>query len=325
MDTPFDHHAGDPRTEAAGGSARAWRRRFLMVHNARAGLARHAFLETVLARLAAAGADVLLVELDRTDEVQRSITDAIEAGGFDAVVAAGGDGTIRRLLPLLGGTSVPLGIVPLGTGNVLAHELGLPRRAGAVARTLLDGPVREVAGATANGAPFLLMCGVGLDGRIIASLDQGLKSRIGKLAYAWPVLSALSAPVDALEVEVDGREHFAAWAIVTNATHYGGRFVLTRRTHVCASGLQLVLFKGERRLDLARRLSGLALGRTEVLAARGGDVVSLPCRRVTIRAQRPAAVQLDGDPAESAPIVTVADTGPTLRLIVPSVLDGGRR
>ena len=72
---------------------------------------------------------------------------------------------------------MPLGIIPVGTGNVLAHEIGLARTADAIARMLLEGPVAKVACAQANGEPFLLMVGAGFDARVVAALDQRLKSR----------------------------------------------------------------------------------------------------------------------------------------------------
>jgi len=86
------------------------------------------------------------------------------------------------------GTRTPLGLVPVGTGNVLGSELGLVRDAQKLARGLLDDRDVPVRVALANGQPFLLMASAGFDARVLSHLDQVLKRRIGKLAYAGPLL-----------------------------------------------------------------------------------------------------------------------------------------
>jgi len=293
------------------------RRRFLLVYNAAAGTANRAMLETVVARLRGYGAQLSALQCDRPEDVRLRIRAALDAAEFDAVLAAGGDGTIRLVAAALDGNDIPIGIVPLGTGNVLANEIGLRPRAGAIARMLIEGPAIPVQGATANGEPFLLMCGIGFDGRVISALDLGLKTRLGRAAYGRPVLNALTRPLEALEIEADGAMHYASWAIVTNAGRYGGPFLLTRQTHISVPGLQLVLFKGESRLTLLRQLAMLALGRLDALAAKRADVAIVPCMRVVVRANQPAPVQIDGDPFGVTPVRIGTDEGPRVRLIVP--------
>lgn len=302
------------------------RRRFYLTFNAHAGAANRAALETVLARLRAAGATVAAAEAGSAEDCRRQVAEAARSGQFDCVIAAGGDGTARQAAAGLDGLDVPLGFIPLGTGNVLAHETGIGLRAGAVARTLLGGDAVPIRGATANGEPFLLMCGAGFDGRVIAGLDHAAKSRFGKLAYARPLLGALAHRTDALEVEADGVMHYAAWAIVSNARCYGGGFVLTRRTHVAAAGVQLILFKSESRVGLARQLVALAAGRLDARAERNADVIMLACRRVRIAGGEPVPLQIDGDAFGTTPVTIEADAGPRVRLLVPGrqhVRDGG--
>ena len=108
-----------------------------------------------------------------------------------------------------------------------------------------------------------------------AALDQRLKSRVGKMAYAGPLLGALIRPVDTLNVTVDGRRHAASWAVIANARHYGGRFVLAPRTGILERGLEAILFKTRSRAVLFGQLMSLAAGRLEPRAAHGGDVEML--------------------------------------------------
>jgi diacylglycerol kinase family enzyme len=181
---------------------------------------------------------------------------------------------------------------------------------------LLDGPVVEAVAARANGEPFLLMAGAGFDGRVIAALDHRLKSHVGKVAYAGPMLGALAHPVDTLAVTVDGRRHEASWAVIANASHYGGHFVMARGTGIRERGLQAILFKAKNRAVLVGQLMALAMGTLDGRSASHGDVEMLPCERATVEAQHPVPTQIDGDAFGATPLEIEAGAA-DLRLIVP--------
>jgi diacylglycerol kinase family enzyme len=283
------------------------RRRFLLVHNPTAGLKGGSLVRNVIAALEAEGATVGIAA--PRGEWGAGM-DPLAVSGCDAVIAAGGDGTIRALAPAVGG--LPIGIIPAGTGNVLATEIGLSRSAAALADVLLRGPDVEIEGGYANGAPFFLMAGAGFDGAVVHTLDVGLKRRIGKAAYALPALRCLLAPPVPLEVTVDGIAHAASWVVVTKAARYGGSFIISRESGVLKPGLKVLLFKSRSRLVLLRQLLALAAG--TLAPTQSLDI--LPCRRVTVDAPVPVPVQLDGDDFAVTPLVVEAG-GPLLRLIVP--------
>jgi diacylglycerol kinase (ATP) len=232
------------------------------------------------------------------------------------VVAAGGDGTIRQIAAELIGSPVPLAIAPGGTGNVLANEIGLARTPDAVADMVLRGPVLPVPVARANGEPFLLMAGAGLDARVLQRLDPALKGRIGKAAYCPATVGALMHPLDTLRVRIGAAMHEATWAIVANARHYGGAFVLTRSTTIAQQGLVAVLFKSTSRARLLAQLASLALGRLDVRAVRGGDVEIVRCTDVVIEADRAVPTQLDGDVFGVTPL-HVQTSDDIVHLVVP--------
>jgi diacylglycerol kinase (ATP) len=292
------------------------RRRFFLLANPTAGVAGVPLLEQVVRALEGRGASITRTIAADPAAARRAAVMAADSGNYDAVIAAGGDGTIRHVAAALIGREMPLGIVPAGTGNVLAHEIGLAAAADAVAPMLLDGPVATVTCAQANAEPFLLMVGAGFDARVLAALDQRLKSRVGKMAYAGPVLGALIRPVDALSVTVDGHRHTASWVVVANARHYGGRFVLAPRAGILERGLEAILFKATNRAVLAGQLMSLAAGRLGPRAAQGGDVEMLPCSRVTVTAHQPVPTQIDGDVFGTTPLEVDAGTA-QVRLIVP--------
>jgi diacylglycerol kinase (ATP) len=298
------------------------RRRFFLISNPAAGVAGATLVEDAMRALERSGASLTRTMAVDIAAARRAARMAADSGKFDAVIAAGGDGTIRHVAAALIGAETPLGIIPVGTGNVLAQEIGLAATAGAVVPMLLDGPVATVACAQANTEPFLLMVGAGFDARVLAALDQRLKSRVGKMAYAGPLLGALIRPVDTLSVTVDGHRHAASWAVIANARHYGGRFVLAPRAGIQQRGLEAILFKARSRAVLIGQLMSLAAGRLAPRAAQGDDVEMVPCSRVTITAHEPVPTQIDGDVLGTTPLEVDAGTA-QVRLIVPRATTGG--
>jgi diacylglycerol kinase (ATP) len=292
------------------------RGRFFLLENPGAGVVGTPFVEDVVRLLLQAGATVDRMKGVDAGAGRLAVRKAAEEGTYDAIVAAGGDGTIRQSAIALIGSRVPLGIIPVGTGNVLAHEIGLARTPRAVADMLLVGPVATVACAQVNGEPFLLMVGAGFDARVVGALDQRLKSRLGKVAYAGPLLGAIARPVDSLDVTIDGRRHVASWAVIANARHYGGHFVLAPRTGILERGLEAILFKTRSRAVLLRQLMSLAAGRLRPETT-GGDVEMVTCSRATIVSSRPVPVQADGDALGTTPVEVDAGTR-EVRLIVPA-------
>jgi diacylglycerol kinase (ATP) len=291
------------------------RRRLLIISNPGAGVSHSTLIDATLTALESAGATLTRV---RPADVAAARLAAREAasGDFEAIVAAGGDGTIRHVAAALIGTGMPLGIIPVGTGNVLAHEIGLVPRPDAIARMLLHGPVLEVACARANGEPFLLMAGAGFDARVLRALDQRTKSLLGKIAYAAPLIGALFRPLDALTVTVDQTTHQDSWAVIANACHYGGGFVLAPRTAIHQRGLEAILFKAHSRTALLSLLMSLVRGRLGARAAARRGVEMHPCTHVTIATRGPVPVQIDGDVIGTTPLEIDAGTA-YVQLIVP--------
>lgn len=288
------------------------RRRFLIIHNLLAGTKRRGLFLAVLRELEQRGCVVTTqiaedIETDRTLAAQGAAS-----GDYDAVVAAGGDGTIRGVALGLFGTTLPLGVIPVGTGNVMAAELGLKREVGAVVDCLLEGRVREVRCATANGEPFLLMAGAGYDGTVVSALSFNLKRLIGRAAYGWPALTTLFRLAPELRVDVDGAANEARWVVVTNARRYGGTFVLADTSSIFEPGLTAVLFRPRSRAEFASQLLHLASGRL----SRAPGVLFLPGHDIRIESETPVAVQLDGESFGTTPLA-IADDERTLLLIIP--------
>jgi YegS/Rv2252/BmrU family lipid kinase len=297
------------------------RRRFFLIINPGAGIIGSSLVERSVAVMEARGATITRATPASFGELQGIARGAVDASMYDAVIAAGGDGTIRRTAAALIGTGMPLGIIPVGTANVLATEIGLSAEPQAIARMLLEGAAAGIACGSANREPFLLMAGVGFDARVVGGIDHRLKSRLGKLAYARPVFGALVRPVDTLSVTVDNQHHEASWVVVANARHYGGRFVLAPRAGIQERGLEAILFKAKSRAVLLGQLMSLVRGRLDERAARRPDVHTQLCSHVKITARHPVPAQIDGDLFGTTPL-EISSLDQDLQLIVPASLQG---
>ena len=298
-----------------GGKSRSVLRRFIhIIVNPAAGNRNRALLDRVVARLRAHGADVTIEETQAPGHATELARAAARAGRADVIVAAGGDGTINEVARGLMGQGVPLGILPLGTANVLAIEIGLRPQADEIAAMLRSGPAELIGTGLVDGAVFLLMAGIGYDGVVVHGIDPRLKRLWGKGAFIWSGLKEwLRGPGRDIRLVVDGREKRAAWAIVTNARHYAGPFVLAPQSDITLPGLTLFLLHDGSRFGLARFLAALALGRV----ARLRSVEILPARHIDVTAPAGLAVEVDGDARGHLPL-TIEQGTQFLRLVVPS-------
>ncbi len=292
------------------------RKTFALVFNARAGVARPKLLDGVLELLKSAGSDVFALPARSAEEASARVAELAASRKADAVIAAGGDGTFRAVATGAANSDLPIGFIPLGTGNVLAYETGLNKRAADIARNLLENPAIPVHGGLVNGAPFFLMAGAGFDGRIVHGLDYKTKRLLARAAYAGPVTKTILRGVELFDVDVDGRSFDASWVIVTRASRYGGSFVLTRETQLGRPDMIAVIIEAASRAAVLAVATALSLGRLANQATRPRGVTVLPAHRVLIGRRVTAPVQVDGD-AEGTTPVDITSAGPAVRLIVP--------
>jgi diacylglycerol kinase family enzyme len=146
------------------------------------------FRQQVSAALAEHGWDEpMWLETTRQDPGEGQARAAAEAG-VDVVLACGGDGTVTAAATGLAGTVTPLAVIPLGTGNLLARNLGLPSDLGEALTVALTGSSRRLDVGRANGSLFLTMAGLGLDAKMLAGASEQVKKRFG---WAASVVAAL--------------------------------------------------------------------------------------------------------------------------------------
>ena len=211
---------------------------------------------------------------------------------WDGLVAIGGDGTVNEVLNGMPDPTRPLGVLPVGTANVLAIELGLPTRVPDCADALAAGRRRAVAIGRCNGRRFLLFVGVGVDGAIVHRCSETRTGTLGKHKWILPTLHTVwHWPRHRLAATFPDGERLddLSSVLVTRARSYGGILQLTDDVSIDSGALHVLAFR------MRSRTAWLYHG----LRAMCGRL--RPGRHLTVRAvqsvrvEGDAAWQIDGD------------------------------
>lgn len=300
--------------------------RFTVIRNPVAGRRNPTLLRDTLAALCGDGHEVVVRDTAQRGDAERLARDA-PSGPDLRIVAAGGDGTINEVVNglMLRNEDMPppLGILPLGTANVLAGELGLRIKPAPIVQALTSasatlvhvGRLSTAAGVVRH---FSLMAGAGFDAKVVAGVDGDLKRRLGKGAYVWRSVVEMTRPVDTrYAVDIDGVRHEAASVIVTRARRYGGPYQIAPDADLRTPLLSACLFERGGRCNVLRY--GAALVRDRLPRTAGYRVVAATSVRIAALAKGNGLrepVQVDGDDAADLP-VTIDIAPRRLPLLMP--------
>lgn len=301
----------------------------LVIANPKAGLASAKRLRRALEELRLLGYAPTVETTDAIGDA-RTIAAAAAADGVDMVVAAGGDGTIADVVAGLmeGGKAgaypgrPALGVLPLGTANVLAREIGVPLCPEAAARVLRFGRRRPLRPGLLDGRPFVVGVGAGLDSAVVEHYDPVLKGRVGRLAYVWQAWKTVTAGKESFPLvrarltRPDGGEETleGLQILVLRGPFYGGAISVVPNADIADDRIWVLALKpgGTLRASIAglvlptgllRFLPGVKLRRAVRVEIEGVDLVP--------------TVQADGDGAGRLP-ATVTVAPETVDLIAPA-------
>ncbi len=241
------------------------------------------------------------------------------AAGRDLIIACGGDGTVNEVVNGMAGSRVPLALLPAGTGNVLAKELGLPWDIWRAAEYIPAGEVRRIALGRAGERYFICMAGVGVDANTVYRLSVKTKLSLGMLSY-WieSFRQLLEYEFPLFSVRVEGQGFQAALLIVSRTKNYGGPVQLTRRADLFSDEFEVCLFQRRNRFLYLLYFLALQAG----LLERFRDVRFLRTRRVEAQpGKQRIQVQVDGELVGALPMDFVIAPD-ALSLLVPR--SGGR-
>ena len=238
---------------------------------------------------------------------------------FDLVVAGGGDGTVNEVANGLIGSETALGIVPLGTVNVLARELLIPLRVPQAIRTIADGTRARIDVGCANGRHFTLMAGFGFDAEVVANVLQPMKDWIGSSAYILKGLEKLAtcrATDVTLEMSEETYTTKAFMVIVANASTYAYNLKIVPLAMPDDGLLDVCIFERPitDRIGFIGQVADIFMNRHIYHKA----VRYFRTTRVVVRSTPEIQAQLDGDPFGSTP-VEITITPQCLPVIVPKM------
>ncbi len=261
---------------------------------------------------------------DATHYARRAVED-----GSDIVLVAGGDGTINEAANGLVGTSTALGIIPAGTGNILAHQLHMPLLSLAtplyvrdVGEALCGCRIQRVDAGVINDRYFVCWAGLGLDAEIAAYIEP--RPRIAKRFRTLPYIIAgftVAAEFRGVRsrIVIEGRTFRtrALMALASNIQLYAAFFNIAPRARMDDGLLDIYVFKGLGFPYIMRHLLHLFSGRHQ----HDPKVMHALARTMTVHTAPSVAVHLDGDPYGDTPAAISIEAGKLLLLVPPQAPD----
>jgi diacylglycerol kinase (ATP) len=245
------------------------------------------------------------------------------------VIVCGGDGTINEVVNGLAGSPVPMALLPAGTANILAKELGIPWDIPQAARLIPRGIVRRIAVGIAKsmngnhggtlpreGRYFLCVAGAGPDGAIVNGVDEGLKKHAGILAYwAEGLRQFFRYRFPEMRIRSDAQERRATFVVLGRTAHYGGPFKITTGASLFEDSFEILTNSQRDRFGYLACLPALWLGKLRsVKGIESWKTTEAVCEAA---GNDPVFAQVDGEPIGAAPIAfrIVPDA---LSLIIPA-------
>ena len=245
----------------------------------------------------------------------RELAARFAAQGEPVVIAAGGDGTLNEVVHGLAGSDTILGVLPAGTMNVFAREMGIPFDSLERAFEVIErGLIRSVDLFEANGAPFVQMAGVGFDAQVIEETTWESKKMLGPLAYLLAAVKVLGEKPPQMEVVcADGRRESGVAVLAGNGSLYGGQFTFFRNASNQDSKLDVLIYKEAGYKLVLDSLRGLALGGIDLMESTS----YFQTEAFTVTADREVPVEVDGEWLGRFTEVRFKETANRLRVLAP--------
>jgi YegS/Rv2252/BmrU family lipid kinase len=220
--------------------------------------------------------------------------------GFSTIIVAGGDGTVNEVVNGIAGLDVSLGILPIGTMNILAYELGLPTTQLEQCWEIIQhGFTRSIDLAWANNQYFVQLAGVGLDALAVRETDLTIRKTIGPISYIFAAAQIIGRPAPRLEICFDERETMGGcFVLVGNGRFYGGPLAFFPNAKNDDGLLDVLVFKHQGYLDIIRYLQG-------VLAGNHADFADIEYRQIQslrVISDRQVPVEIDGEVSFHTPV-----------------------
>jgi diacylglycerol kinase (ATP) len=234
--------------------------------------------------------------------------------GYRQVVAAGGDGTINEVANGIAGSDVALGLIPMGTMNVFANELGLPAHdLGRCWEIIRAERYRWVDLPRANDKHFVQLAGVGLDAQVVKETSLAFKRNFGPLSYLISAaqIAARRPPRLLIEAE-EAVTKEGSFVLIGNGRNYGGPFPFFKHAVIDDGLLDVLVFKQLGYIEIIKYLQNVFFAPD--ITAR--EVEYFQTRRLCVRSEEEVPVELDGEVVGSCPVEFVMKSH-RLKVLVP--------
>jgi diacylglycerol kinase (ATP) len=220
--------------------------------------------------------------------------------GFGCIVAAGGDGTVNQVVNGIGGSNAVLGILPIGTVNVFAMELGLPSNDLQLCRDIIEaGNIRLVDLPSANEKYFVQLGGVGLDAQAVKETSLAFKRSLGPLSYLISAAQIAARQPPNLFIESENASTCeGSFVLIGNGRLYGGPFPFFKQAVIDDGLLDVVVFKRLGYLEIIKYLHDVVF-RSDI---RVPEIEYFQARGLRVTSEQDVPVELDGELAGNCPV-----------------------
>jgi diacylglycerol kinase (ATP) len=259
--------------------------------------------------------DPLWYEVDKSSQAPKYARRAL-ASGADVIFVWGGDGTVQRCVDAVAGQSATIAILPAGTANLLATNLGVPGDLVEAVTVGLRGHRRPIDTGSVNGEHFAVMAGAGFDALMIKDADRGMKDRIGRAAYVWTGAKNLNAGRVKATVTVDGKRFFkgrASCVLVGNVGQILGGVKAFKGARPDDGVLELGVVTAKNPVQWTRTLGRMTLGN----AAKSPFVQTAKGKKFTIKFSGKLPYELDGGARPAATKLRVRVHPASIHVCVP--------
>jgi diacylglycerol kinase (ATP) len=254
-------------------------------------------------------------EVSRSKDVPRAVRRALDEGA-ELIFVWGGDGSVQRCIDVVAGTKASLAIVPAGTANLLASNLGIPRSIDTAVDIGLRGRRAKLDLGRLNGERFSAMAGAGFDARVIRDADREMKRKLGRMAYVWAVSKNLHAKPFRAEIEVDGEPWFegdASCVLVGNVGELFGGIAAFDDARPDDGLLDLGVATADGIVDWTRMIVRTAVSG----ASRSPFVQETRARSVEVQLSRKVLYELDGGARRKAKALHIEVEPRAVNVCVP--------
>lgn len=259
--------------------------------------------------------EVLWYEVPKSKKSPKKAREAAKEGA-DLIFVWGGDGTVQRCMDALAGGPTPVAILPAGTANLLATNLGIPQDLPEAVRIGFEGKRIHLDLGRINGEHFAVMAGAGFDAEMIADADRGLKDRMGRLAYVWTGIRHVGSAIVPVKIKLDGQTWFegdVSCVLLGNVGTITGGIEAFDDADPQDGWLEVGIATAKGPIQWARTLGRMTMGRSD----QSPFVRMTRAKRVSVRFGAPTTYELDGGAREETTKLKARIVPAAIRVCVP--------